>query len=123
LKGGAGNDVLVGGFDDDVLFGDAGADFILIGTTDPDDLSLLGKDTINGFETGKDMIVLGDVLQAFSIDDTKAFTDGFVILTKDGANTVIEFDKDGSSGGASAVTLATVVGATVAQSDFEFGPI
>jgi len=36
---------------------------------------------------------------------------------------VIEFDKDGSSGGASAVTLATVVGATVAQSDFEFGPI
>lgn len=62
MKGGAGNDVLVGGFDDDVLFGDAGADFILIGTTDPDDLSLLGKDTINGFETGKDMIVLGDLL-------------------------------------------------------------
>ena len=42
-------------------------------------------------------------------------------MTKNGADTLVQFDSDGSGGGDSAVTLATVVNATVTAADIELG--
>jgi hypothetical protein len=45
-----------------------------------------------------------------------AFSGGYVLLTKDGADTLVQFDKDGF-GGSAALTVATVANASVAASD------
>ena len=41
-----------------------------------------------------------------------------MILSKAGANTIVQFDQDGSAGGLGPVTLATVTSATVTAADF-----
>jgi hypothetical protein len=43
--------------------------------------------------------------------------------TADGADTLVQLDKDGSGGGAAAVTVATVVGAPIAGTDFDYGVV
>ena len=78
----------------------------------------LGGDTINGFQTGADKIDLSDLIDEFGIDPNAAFSGGFVLLTKNGADTLVQFDSDGAGiFGALPLTLATVVNATVVQSD------
>ena len=115
LKGGAGIDVLDGGLGSDVLYGEADKDYFLI-RGDSSELLLIGNDAINGFQTGKDKIELSVLLDEFGTVDANAFSGGFVLLTKDGADTLVQFDKDGF-GGSAAVTVATVVNASVATSD------
>jgi Ca2+-binding RTX toxin-like protein len=121
LKGGAGNDFIDGGFGNDIIFGEAGKDIIGLGTVNAGDLPLLGHDIINGFQSGSDSIFMSDLLQGFGIDAADAFIGGYILLTKNGADTLVQFDSDG--GANSAVTLATVVNATVATSDIELGVI
>jgi Ca2+-binding RTX toxin-like protein len=122
LKGGAGNDFFISGFGDDVIFGEASADLILIGTTDPNDLLLHGNDKINGFQSGTDIIQVGELLLGFGVNSIEdAFNGGYLKLTSAGADTLVQFDKDGSGGGTAALTVATVVGATIVQGDFDYG--
>lgn len=118
LKGGAGDDVLVGGLGADALFGEAGADWFSYRIDSALDLATLGSDTIAGFQKGVDKIDLRDLIADFGIDPGAAFAGNFVLLSKSGANTVIQFDQDGSGGGLAPVTLATVTSATVTAADF-----
>ena len=123
ISGGADIDFIDGGFGNDVLAGGADQDVFAIGTTEAGDLLLLGNDTINGFQSGLDFIFMSDLIQGFGIDFADAFSGGYILLTNSGADTLIQFDKDGSVGGGSALTLATVTNATVAVSDIELGAI
>jgi Ca2+-binding RTX toxin-like protein len=118
LSGGTGNDTLEGGAGADTMSGDAGKDVFRYEIQDNGDLATLGGDTINGFQTGQDKIDLADLLDQFAVDPADAFSDGFVLLTKVGANTLVQFDSDGAGVfGALPVTLATVTNATVTQTD------
>ena len=60
---------------------------------------------------------LGDILNELGIDDSGAISGGFVLLTKSGADTLVQIDTDGSAGLGGAITLATVTNATVAEGD------
>jgi Ca2+-binding RTX toxin-like protein len=115
LKGGGGNDLLIGGAGADVMWGEAGADGFLYRLGLFDNINTLGGDTINGFQTGVDKIELTDLLDDFGINPANAFSGGYVILTKVGTDTLVQFDKDG--GANSVLTLATVTNANVAASD------
>jgi Ca2+-binding RTX toxin-like protein len=119
LKGGAGNDVLEGGRNADVMFGEVGKDVFRYAIAVEADLEFLGGDTINGFQSGVDKIDLVDLFMDFAIDPDDAFTGGYLVLDKSGADTIIRFDQDGNSPGGSAfqVTLATVASATVLATD------
>ena len=118
LKGGAGDDVLVGGLGADALFGDAGADWFSYRIASVLELATLGDDKITGFQKGVDKIDLRDLIADFGIDADNAVAGKFVILGKAGANTIVQFDQDGSAGGLGTVTLATVTGVTVTAADF-----
>ncbi len=118
LKGGAGDDVLTGGLGADALFGEAGADWFSYSIDLASQLATLGNDKIAGFQKGVDKIDLRDLIADFGIDADNAFAGKFVILSKSGANTIVQFDQDGSAGGLGPVTLATVTSATVTAADF-----
>ena len=117
LKGGAGNDTLDGGVGADILFGEAGNDTFRYAIEGEDELPELGGDIINGFQSGADKIDLGDLLDDFDIDPVDAFANQHVLFGKVGADTLVQFDSDGA-GGTGPVTLATVINATLTQSDF-----
>jgi Ca2+-binding RTX toxin-like protein len=117
LKGGAGDDVLVGGLGADSLFGEAGADWFSYRIVSAPELATLGNDTIAGFQKGVDKIDLRDLIADFGIDADNALAGKFVTLSKAGANTLVQFDQDGTGGAFSAVTLATVKAATVTAAD------
>jgi trimeric autotransporter adhesin len=117
LKGGAGNDILDGGSGADILFGEAGGDVFRYAIEGESELPELGGDIINDFQSGADKIDVSDLLNAFDIDPADAFTDQHVLFGKVGADTLLQFDSDGA-GGAGPVTLATITGATLTQSDF-----
>ena len=117
MKGGVGDDVLVGGLGADALFGDAGADWFSYRIGSVLELATLGNDKITGFQKGVDKIDLRDRIIDFGIDADNALTGGYVILSKAGANTIVQFDQDGSAGGLGPVTLATVTRATVTAAD------
>jgi Ca2+-binding RTX toxin-like protein len=115
LKGGSDVDYLEGGSGKDVMYGEAGKDGFLYRIEAPGDLATLGGDTINGFQTGVDRIELTDLLTEFGISAANAFSGGFVLLTKDGSNTLVQFDQNG--GANSLITLATVANANVVAGD------
>jgi Ca2+-binding RTX toxin-like protein len=117
LKGGAGDDVLVGGLGADTLFGEAGADWFSYRIVAAPELATLGNDKIGGFQKGVDKIDLRDLIADFGVDADNAFAGKFVVLGKSGANTIVQFDQDGSASGLAPVTLATVTGATVTAAD------
>ena len=116
LKGGAGDDLLNGGAGGDTMYGDAGKDAFLYRISAPGDLATLGSDEIFGFQTGIDKIELADLLDEFGIDPATALAAQFVLLTKMGDDTWVQFDKDGI-GGSGPITLATVVNSKVASTD------
>jgi Ca2+-binding RTX toxin-like protein len=118
LKGGTGNDILDGGDGADIMFGEAGNDVFRYEIETAGQLATVGGDTINGFQTGLDKIDIGDLLDQFGVNEADAFADGFVLLTKQGADTLVQFDSDGAGVfGAQPLTLATVTNATVAEAD------
>jgi Ca2+-binding RTX toxin-like protein len=116
IKGGAGNDLIDAGAGADTIYGDAGADAFMYRIELDAELATLGGDTIIGFQSGTDKIELADLLDQFGIDPATALAGQFVLLTKMGDDTLVQFDKDGV-GGSAAVTLATVVDSKVASSD------
>jgi Ca2+-binding RTX toxin-like protein len=116
LKGGAGNELFMGGFGADTMYGEAGSDSFLYRISDPGQLATIAGDTIHGFQSGIDKIELADLLDEFGINPVTALAAQFVLLTKAGDDTLVQFDQDGV-GGSAAVTLATVVDSKVASTD------
>nr|WP_217345447.1 cadherin domain-containing protein [Noviherbaspirillum sp. L7-7A]MBV0879728.1 cadherin domain-containing protein [Noviherbaspirillum sp. L7-7A] len=127
LNGGAGNDILVGGAGNDILTGGAGNDTLTGGLgNDVHDYNTLSDrgttgDIITGFSktgtNGVDSLNLHDLLLTFTgFNGTNAFTGGYLQFdTSSGANTVVRVD---STGGANSfVTLATLNGTLLLQSD------
>ena len=116
LKGGAGNDLIDAGAGADIIYGEAGADAFMYRIALDAELATLGGDTIIGFQSGTDKIELADLLDQFGIDPATALAAQFVLLTKMGDDTLVQFDKDGA-GGSAAMTLATVVDSKVVSTD------
>ena len=117
LKGGLGVDILEGGLGADIMFGEGDKDYFLCRIYDKAELAVVGNDIINGFQTGIDKIELTTLLEQFGIDAASALDGGFVRLTKVGADTLVQFDQDGTAGSAPPLTMATVVNATVVATD------
>lgn len=117
LNGGSGVDALAGGLGADVLNGGSERDYFVYDVEDTADLPALGNDKINGFQSGVDKIDLARLILDFGIDREVAFSDGFVRLVAIGDDTLVQFDRDGAAGSAPPLTLATVVDASVVQSD------
>jgi Ca2+-binding RTX toxin-like protein len=116
MTGGAGNDLIDAGTGADVIYGEAGADAFMYRIALDAELATLGGDTIIGFQSGTDKIELADLLDQFGVDPTTALAAQFVLLTKAGDDTLVQFHKDGV-GGSAAITLATVVDSKVASTD------
>ncbi|MCF8495428.1 MAG: type I secretion C-terminal target domain-containing protein [Alphaproteobacteria bacterium] len=118
LDGGAGNDLLVGGAGNDRLWGWSGDDVFIVG--EGTDQIYLGTgsdrvvfdfmdgmvDNITGFGVG-DSINITDILHGY--DPMTDVISDFVKLSQSGANTQIQINADGDSGGAF-TTIATIIG-------------
>lgn len=119
LLGGAGSDRLEGGLDADILTGGAGSDVFVYRHENNDALSLLGGDTITDFQSGNDKIDVRDLFDDFGLDHgSDPFADGHLVLQADGlGNTLVQFEP---ILGGSAVVLATVLHATVVETDIVF---
>jgi Ca2+-binding RTX toxin-like protein len=119
LSGGAGNDVIEGGHGQDILSGGAGKDLFVYKTADdgPVDLPNLGGDTIVDFQRGQDKLDVGDLFSDFGLSHGGSALDGgHILFTQSGADTIVQFDPDGTGGGAP-FTLATVVGIKLTDAD------
>ncbi|MFL6718341.1 MAG: cadherin domain-containing protein, partial [Burkholderiaceae bacterium] len=127
LNGGAGNDILVGGAGNDILTGGAGNDTLTGGLgNDVYDFNTLTDrgttgDVITDFSktgtNGVDALNVHDLLATFTgFNGTNAFSGGYLQFdTSSGTNTVVRVD---STGGANSfVTLATLNGTLLLQSD------
>jgi Ca2+-binding RTX toxin-like protein len=103
IDAGAGNDLLVGGLGNDLLIGGSGNDSIVSDASSQDRIvltSLEGNDTISGFQSGSDVIVLRQ--NAFSIGDGDAVIDGGIVIS--------DPNGDGFDASAELVILATDLG-------------
>ncbi|MEG4235475.1 calcium-binding protein [Microcoleus sp. Pol11C3] len=94
LVGGEGNDFLSGDLGDDTLVGDVGSDRFLLSTNS-------GIDTIDDFEVGQDLLVLG-----------KGLTFSQLAISQDSSSTLIRFAQTGeilaSLTGVSATSISAV---------------
>ncbi len=114
LNGDGGNDILVGGLDNDILAGGTGTDTLTGGGGS--DVFVFspggGTDRVNDFVRGNFGAGLGDALDIADI--LVGFTPGvsniadFVSLTTGGGNTNFRVDANGTVGGASFTTIATL---------------
>jgi Ca2+-binding RTX toxin-like protein len=126
LIGGDGNDTLIGGAGNDLLAGGLGADVLTGGRgNDTFDYNQLGDGDANerildfskSGTNGVDVLNLHDMLLTFTgFTGANAFTGGYLQFdTSSGANTVVRVD---STGGANSfVTLVTLVGTQLLQTD------
>lgn len=135
LDGGAGADLIYGGDWGDIIDGDAGSDYVF-GGTGPDIMQGSAASAYRGATTGGDLFVYsqmddaGDSLFGFDVSpapgendgiDLRSLfdalgyagatprADGFLQLQVSGADTLVRIDANGAAGGASFVTLATLV--------------
>lgn len=100
LRGGDGNDFLRGGNRADVLDGGAGADILVYGVGE-------GRDTIEGFEHGVDVIRLVGFGAPFN-----TFAEIAAVATQEGADTLLDF------GGTGVLRLVGIDAAILTASDF-----
>ena len=98
MNGAVGNDVIEGGLDADAMNGGAGNDQFYYQIGSEPELAMLGGDTINGFEVGKDTINLYDLFADFGIESADPIADGFLKFEVVGSDTKIQFDSDGAGG-------------------------
>lgn len=119
LTGGAVSDALIGGGGNDSLTGSLGKDFFVY--KDITDRGTTG-DIITDFSKAEgDVLELNDLLQSFTgYNGTNAFTGGFLhFLDSNGAaaggDTLVQVDSNG--GGDSFLTLATLTGQLLQQTD------
>ncbi|RZI45047.1 type I secretion C-terminal target domain-containing protein [Herbaspirillum sp. HC18] len=127
LSGGAGNDRLIGGAGNDILTGNGGNDVLTGGLgNDVFDFNALTDrgttgDTVTDFSrngaNGVDVLNLRDLLLTFGgYNGSNAFSGGYLQFdTSSGTNTTVRVDSNG--GANSFVTLATLTGVLLLQSD------
>jgi Ca2+-binding RTX toxin-like protein len=127
MTGNAGNDILVGGAGNDILTGGAGNDTLTGGTgNDVFDFNVIADrgttgDVITDFSksgaNGVDVLNLHDLLLTFTgYNGSNAFSGGYLQFdTSSGTGTTVRVDTNG--GANSYVTLATVSGTLLLQSD------
>ncbi|MCY4037195.1 MAG: hypothetical protein OXF64_07080, partial [bacterium] len=99
--GDAGVDTLHGGAGDDVMWGGSGADAFVFSAGD-------GHDVINDFESGADVIDLSSMCDIESFDDLN--------IRQDGANTVVVL----SDLGTDSISLVDFDSADLSAADFIF---
>ena len=104
VEGTGASEVLAGGEDSDVLFGNGGADVFLF------DAITQGVDTIKDFAAGDDVLDLSGLLQGY--DAVQDSINDFVFASEANDNTTISVDVDGAAGPATAVDLVVLEGAT-----------
>ena len=131
LLGGAGNDTLTGGEGNDSLNGAAGNDVLvagdgtdkMTGSTGNDifDFNLLSElgdlDLITDFKKGQDRIDIADLLDEALYAGSDIFGDGIVTFTYDKTTTNIWFDADGTAGGGTALSLASLLSVNLTSTD------
>ena len=103
LRGGTGNDTLNGGAGTNILYGDAGSDIFVL------DMNGSVNNTIWDFNRNDDRLDLSSILTNYN-----AATDDindFIQMTRVGSATEISVDQNGTSGGATFTTIATIRGA------------
>ena len=127
LNGYAGNDILVGGAGNDILTGGAGSDTLTGGLgNDVYDFNVLADtgttgDTITAFSkfgtNGVDVLNVHDLLLTFTgFNGTNAFSGGYLQFdSSSGTATTVQVDANG--GANSFVTLATLSGTLLLQTD------
>jgi Ca2+-binding RTX toxin-like protein len=127
LTGGAGNDLLNGNAGNDILIGGAGNDILTGGLgNDVYDYNVIADrgttgDTITDFSrsggNGVDVLNLRDLLPTFTgFNGGNAFTGGYLQFdTSSGTSTAVQVDTNG--GANSYVTLATLTGTLLQQTD------
>ena len=116
IVGTAGNDVLGGGSASDTLTGGSGSDTFVYQALS--DRGATG-DVITDFTTGNggDILNLHNLLTSMGAPhDATAFSTGRVQFVQSGPNTLVNIDADGA-GGAAPVTLVTLTGISLTQTD------
>ena len=109
LIGNAGNDILIGGLGADTLTGGTGADCFVL-SVDPAGTT----DTITDFNAAQgDTLELGQLTFNGLIRGTGSLgadliAQGYLKIVASGANTIIQYDQDGTAGSAAAQTLVTL---------------
>ncbi len=113
LDGGLGADILDGGAGIDALTGGGGADIFLFHAMDAS--SAANADVIAGFTAGVggDVIDIGELLTGYAGGAIGAF----VQLVEVGGDTIISVDRNGGTGGAAYVQVATLTGVTGLDAD------
>ncbi len=115
LTGNKGNDTIKGAGGDDTLIGGSGRDRF-----DYDALGDRGTggEVISGFRKGSssDYLDVSDLLDSFAgYTGANAFTGGYLNFVQSGTNTIIQVDADG--GGDGYVTLVTIQGVALLETD------
>lgn len=110
LNGGQGRDVLEGGAGDDTLNGGPGRDAFIIGPNE-------GNDTIQGFASGQDQIVMRGFTAPGGAPLT--FADVSSHLTVQNGDAVIDLSSFTTGGTAASVTVANAA-SSLTQADFVF---
>ncbi|MEO6593742.1 MAG: Ig-like domain-containing protein, partial [Planctomycetota bacterium] len=117
LTGGGGNDILVGGAGADILTGGTGSDTFVFLKSDP-----ASVDTIMDFNTatlanGGDLLNIQDLLTGFTdlpgtLTLSDLVTSGHIsfVGNSDNANTLVQFDSNGSTAGGTTGDLALLQG-------------
>ncbi|MBC7907307.1 MAG: hypothetical protein H7Y60_11255 [Rhodospirillaceae bacterium] len=109
LNGGQGRDVLEGGNGNDQLTGGAGRDLFIFGPGE-------GNDTIQGFSTATDLIVMRGFSAAGG--GPLSFADVTGAVTETGGDTIIDLGTFSPQGNAASITVNNVTGLTA--TDFLF---
>jgi Ca2+-binding RTX toxin-like protein len=127
IYGGGGNDVILGDNGNDTIEGGAGADIIGGSAASLAGIETTGNDTfvyramtdagdsIYGFDVrggDSDAIDLRLLFDALGYAGTAPRTDGYLQVVQSGGDVLVQVDANGSTGGASFVTLATLVDRT-----------
>jgi Ca2+-binding RTX toxin-like protein len=106
LSGGSGYDDLSGGLGNDTLTGGADSDYFNIWSSFGDTSVDTITDFVVGSGVGRDNLSMPTWLFSNFTPGGNPFSSGHARLTQSGANTLLEFDTDGSGGAAAFQTVA-----------------
>jgi len=106
LNGRGGNDVLVGGRGSDRLTGGSGRDIFTFNTSNE------GIDVITDFAAG-DQLKLGALFNSLGYGGTNPIADRYLRFRQAGANTVVQLDANGATGGETFFNLVSLLNINV----------
>lgn len=124
LLGGADNDILIGGDGRDSITGGLGKDILQGGTARDRFIytsATEGRDRIEDFETSKDWMALGGIVNKPNYDRPNPF-EAYVRLTQTSQGTLVKVDSNGDAGGGfkPLALLSNVTATDLGASNFIF---